>query len=104
MAKQEKDTLYVIAAAYDDVDDAVADYEAVKRLYREVRTSHEFDAATSCPVCRNDSSQLTWPVFACPKGAPCGVPDFTKCESESWGPGCGAVANPDAGVECGALP
>lgn len=45
MAKQEKDTLYVIAAAYDDVDDAVADYEAVKRLYSEVRTSHDFDAA-----------------------------------------------------------
>ena len=37
MAKQEKDTLYVIAAAYDDVDDALADYEAVKRLYREVQ-------------------------------------------------------------------
>ena len=45
MAKQEKDALYVIAAAYDDVDLAVADYEAVKELYREVRTSHDFDAA-----------------------------------------------------------
>ena len=45
MAKQEKDTLYVIAAAYDDVDEAVADYEAVKALYREVRSSHDFDAA-----------------------------------------------------------
>jgi uncharacterized membrane protein len=45
MAKQEKDTLYVIAAAYDDVDLAVADYEAIKALYREVRTSHDFDAA-----------------------------------------------------------
>ena len=45
MAKQEKDTLYVIAAAYDDVELAVADYEAVKELYREVRSSHDFDAA-----------------------------------------------------------
>ena len=45
MAKQENDTLYVIAAAYDDVDLAVADYEAVKLLYRQVRTSHDFDAA-----------------------------------------------------------
>ena len=45
MAKQEKDTLFVIAAVYDDVDLAVADYEAVKALYREVRTSHDFDAA-----------------------------------------------------------
>ena len=45
MAKQENDTLYVIAAAYDDVDLAVADYESVKALYREVRTTHDFDAA-----------------------------------------------------------
>jgi len=45
VAKPENDTLYVIAAAYDDVDAAIADYEAVKALYREVRTSHAFDAA-----------------------------------------------------------
>ena len=45
MAKQEKDTLYVIAAAYDDVDAAVTDYEAVKALYREVKSSHDFDAS-----------------------------------------------------------
>lgn len=45
MAKQEKDTLYVIAATYDDVDAAVADYEAVKVLYREVKSSHDFDAS-----------------------------------------------------------
>src|SRR4051794_33483614 len=45
MGKQDNDTLYVIAATSDDVDAAVADYEAVKELYREVRTSHDFDAA-----------------------------------------------------------
>jgi uncharacterized membrane protein len=45
MAKADSDTLYVAAAAYDDVDAAVADYEAVKELYREVRSSHDFDAA-----------------------------------------------------------
>jgi uncharacterized membrane protein len=45
MAKQDKDALYVIAAAYDDVDAAVADYEAVKAVYRAVQTSHDFDAA-----------------------------------------------------------
>jgi uncharacterized membrane protein len=45
MAEHEKDTLYVIAAAYDDVALAVADYEAVKALYREVHSSHDFDAA-----------------------------------------------------------
>lgn len=42
---QDKDTLYVIAAAYDDVDDAIADYQAVKALYREVKSSNDFDAA-----------------------------------------------------------
>jgi uncharacterized membrane protein len=45
MAKQDKDTLYVIAAAYEGVDAAVADYEAVKALYREVKSSNDFDAA-----------------------------------------------------------
>jgi len=45
MAKHENDVLYVIAAAYDDADAAVSDYEAVKELYREIRTSHDFDAA-----------------------------------------------------------
>src|SRR3954468_1347260 len=45
MAKQENDTLYVIAAAYDDVDLALADYEAIKELYREIRPPHDFDAA-----------------------------------------------------------
>jgi uncharacterized membrane protein len=45
MAKKDEDTLYVVVAAYDDVDAAVADYEAVKELYREVKTSHDFDAA-----------------------------------------------------------
>ena len=45
MAKTDADTLYVAAAAYDDVDAAVADYEAVKTLYRAVRSSHDFDAA-----------------------------------------------------------
>ncbi|MGH8867962.1 MAG: DUF1269 domain-containing protein [Actinomycetes bacterium] len=45
MSDKDNDTLYVIAAAYDDVDSAITDYEAVKALYREVRTSHDFDAA-----------------------------------------------------------
>jgi uncharacterized membrane protein len=41
----EPDTLLVLAAAYDNVTEAEADYEAVKALYHEIRTSHEFDAA-----------------------------------------------------------
>lgn len=39
------DALFVLAASYASVDDAVNDYEAVKGLYREVRTSDDFDAA-----------------------------------------------------------
>lgn len=45
MSKHDADTLYVLGAAYDDVDAAVADYESVKQLYHDVRTSHDFDAA-----------------------------------------------------------
>ena len=41
----EPDTLFVMAASYDDVAEAEADYEAVKALYREIQTSHDFDAA-----------------------------------------------------------
>jgi uncharacterized membrane protein len=41
----EPDTLMVLAAAYDHVADAEADYEAIKALYDEVGTSHTFDAA-----------------------------------------------------------
>jgi uncharacterized membrane protein len=55
MAKQDKDTLYVIAAAYDDTDAAVADYEAVKALYRAVRTSHDFDASV---VAKNEDGKV----------------------------------------------
>ena len=45
MAKKDEDTLYVVAATYDGVDAALADYEAIKELYRAVKTSHDFDAA-----------------------------------------------------------
>ena len=41
----EKDTVLVLAAAYDDVAEAEADYEAIKALYYDVKTSHDFDAA-----------------------------------------------------------
>ncbi|HWG62115.1 MAG TPA: DUF1269 domain-containing protein [Streptosporangiaceae bacterium] len=39
------DTLFVLAAAYDNADAAVEDYEAIKALYYAVKTSHDFDAA-----------------------------------------------------------
>src|SRR5688500_18978333 len=45
VAKQEHDSLYVIAATYGDVDAGLVDYEAVKELYREVQSSHDIRAA-----------------------------------------------------------
>jgi len=38
------DTLYVLAASYDDVNDALAEFEAIKVAYRHVSSSHDFDA------------------------------------------------------------
>lgn len=45
MSKKDEDTLYVIAATYADVDAAVADYEALKDLYDQIKSSNDFDAA-----------------------------------------------------------
>jgi uncharacterized membrane protein len=41
----DNDMLLVLAASYDNVTDAEADYEAVKALYYEGSASHDFDAA-----------------------------------------------------------
>jgi uncharacterized membrane protein len=38
------DTLYVLAASYDRVEDALAEYEAIDVAYRHVGSSHRFDA------------------------------------------------------------
>jgi uncharacterized membrane protein len=51
----EKDTVLVLAAAYDDVDAAEADYEAIKALYYDVKTSHDFDAAV---IDRDESGKV----------------------------------------------
>ena len=39
------DFLYVIAASYDDVADARADFESLRGLYNQIGASHDFDAA-----------------------------------------------------------
>ena len=39
------DTLYVLAASYDDVRDALAEYKAIEGAWRHVSSSHDFDAA-----------------------------------------------------------
>ena len=51
----DPDTLLVLAASYDDVAEAEADYEAVKALYYEIKTSHDFDAAV---VARKEDGKL----------------------------------------------
>ena len=40
----EKDTLFVLAASYDDLAAAEADYKAVKDLYETAGVGHDFDA------------------------------------------------------------
>jgi uncharacterized membrane protein len=39
------ETLYVLAASYDRLDDAVSEYEAIEVAWRHVSSSHGFDAA-----------------------------------------------------------
>lgn len=39
------DTLYVLAASYDDVGDALAEYRSIEAAWRHVSSSHDFDAA-----------------------------------------------------------
>jgi uncharacterized membrane protein len=41
----QPDALLVAAASYENVDDAVNDYEAIKALYYEIKASDDFDAA-----------------------------------------------------------
>ena len=40
----EKDTLFVLAASYDDVQAAEADYQTVKDMYEAAGIGHDFDA------------------------------------------------------------
>jgi uncharacterized membrane protein len=41
----EPDVLFVAAASYDNVEDAIGDYELIKALYYEIKSSDDFDAA-----------------------------------------------------------
>ena len=52
----EKDTVLVAAASYEDVADAEADYEAIKALYYDRGTSHDFDAAV---IARDEKGEIT---------------------------------------------
>jgi uncharacterized membrane protein len=49
------DTLYVLAAAYDRVEDAVSAFEAIKVAYRHVGSSHDFDATV---IARNEAGEV----------------------------------------------
>ena len=51
----EPDTVLVLAASYDDLADAEADYAAIKALYYAVETSHDFDAAV---VARDEDGKI----------------------------------------------
>ncbi len=41
----DPDVLFVAAASYDSIDEALGDYELIKALYYEVKASEDFDAA-----------------------------------------------------------
>src|SRR3954451_21072674 len=43
--RDKTDVLFVAAASYENVDAAVDDYESIKDLYYEVKSSDDFDAA-----------------------------------------------------------
>jgi uncharacterized membrane protein len=47
--------MYVMAASYDDVDDAVAALRAIESAYHHVGSSHDFDAAV---VQKNESGKV----------------------------------------------
>ena len=47
----ENDTLFALAAAYQNVDDAVADYEAVKELYDEDDLPAQASACATALAC-----------------------------------------------------
>ena len=49
------DTLYVLAASYDDAGDAVADFEAVEVAYRHVGSTHDFDATV---IARDEAGKV----------------------------------------------
>ena len=49
------DTLYVLAASYDDVEDALAAYQAIDVAWRHVSSSHDFDAAV---VAKDDDGKV----------------------------------------------
>src|SRR3954463_5144415 len=51
----QPDALFVAAASYESIDDAISDYEAVKALYHEVKTSHDFDAAV---IARDEDGKI----------------------------------------------
>ena len=49
------DVLYVLAASYDDVADALTEYEAIEVAYRHVGSSHDFDATV---IARDDAGKV----------------------------------------------
>lgn len=48
-------TLYVLAAAYDRVEDALSDYEAVRVAHRHVGSTHDFDASV---IAKDDAGKV----------------------------------------------
>lgn len=56
--------MLVLAASYDNLSEAETDYEAVKALWHEVETPHDFDAAL---VARDENGEVSLRTRACRK-------------------------------------
>jgi len=75
--------------------------------------SHHFDKSSietsGCPVCRSDSSQITWQVYRCDSEGktadsdkyPCNAPSFTECQGWKSDNKCPDYAGTGDGSQCG---
>src|SRR4029453_6789150 len=76
-------TLYVLAASYDDVDDALAEYAAIEAAYTHISSSSSFDATVVAKNARGKVEIVRRPAEPVRHGA---------SEGLMWGLAVGAVA------------
>jgi uncharacterized membrane protein len=82
------DAVMVLTASYPDEASAEADYGAVKALYQEIRTSHDFDAAV---ISRDEDGKVH-----VGKKHEQPTRGFESCQAHQ-GAGLGTQARPDGG-------
>jgi hypothetical protein len=83
MVSTMSSTLYVLAASYDDVDAALADFEAIEAAYRHVGSSRDFDATVIAKDSRGEVEIVRRHDEA---------KRHAKASGAGWGIAAGAVA------------